>query len=233
MLRPAGRILRADIACSADGRSKGWGTAVFATPQEAQHAINTFDGWEVDGRVIKVRWDKYQGSPGHPSPQLSPATGLSSPQVMRPQLSPSQTTLPGDYVALAPNQGQPNWQPSMVPAGPLRQIPPIAAAAPLQLPQPLPLNHAQSQFAQGYQFQGQSPSQNPSTFTGVVYNPSGGWYTSYAAHPVPATMGPQIQPPTPAGAFNMGVPQHPLNQMNGQHQDPPSSSNSSHKVFAI
>jgi len=66
LLQPAGRILRADIALGPDGRSKGWGTAVFATPQEAQNAIDTFDGWEMDGRIIKVRWDKYQGSPSQP-----------------------------------------------------------------------------------------------------------------------------------------------------------------------
>ncbi len=36
------------------GRSKGFGFVEMATPEEAQKAIEMFDGQEIDGRRVKV-----------------------------------------------------------------------------------------------------------------------------------------------------------------------------------
>ncbi|MCI5108408.1 MAG: RNA-binding protein [Candidatus Pacebacteria bacterium] len=36
------------------GRSKGFGFVEMSTPEEAQKAIEMFDGQEVDGRAVKV-----------------------------------------------------------------------------------------------------------------------------------------------------------------------------------
>ena len=139
-----------------DGRSKGWGTAVFATPQEAQNAIDTFDGWEVDGRIIKVRWDKYQGSTNQPSPQLVPTAGLSSPQMMHAQLSPAQTPRPTDYVAIASSQAQHTWQSQFLAGNirPMQPMQPMSAPSTMQpamqpappMPMTGPHSHFQSVF---------------------------------------------------------------------------------------
>lgn len=39
LLRKAGNIVRVDIACGADGRSRGFGTALFGTHEGAKRAI--------------------------------------------------------------------------------------------------------------------------------------------------------------------------------------------------
>lgn len=36
------------------GRSKGFGFVEMSTPEEAQKAIEMFDGQEIDGRAVKV-----------------------------------------------------------------------------------------------------------------------------------------------------------------------------------
>lgn len=39
LFRQAGGVVRADIALAADGRSKGFGTVIFSTEEEAKKAI--------------------------------------------------------------------------------------------------------------------------------------------------------------------------------------------------
>lgn len=57
--RSCGSIIRADILLDADGRSKGAGTVVFETPEDAERAINAMDKVELSGRVVDVRMDRY------------------------------------------------------------------------------------------------------------------------------------------------------------------------------
>lgn len=57
LLRPVGGLVRADVA-ERNGRLRGYGTAVFSTPEEAQRAIQRFSGHVMDGREIEVRLDK-------------------------------------------------------------------------------------------------------------------------------------------------------------------------------
>jgi RNA recognition motif-containing protein len=206
-----------------DGRSKGWGTAVFASPQEAQNAIDTFDGWEVDGRIIKVRWDKYQGSTNQPSPQLVPTTGLSSPQMMHAQLSPAQTPRPNEYVALPSNHAQQTWQSQFL-TGNIRPMPSMQPAPPI--PMAGPHSHFQSAFVQP-QFTNQGPSGNPQVpsgpYPGMLFN--GQWYPNYSTT-VPQ-LAPQVRLPSSAEAFNF-VP-HPAHTQNIQHNE----SSNSHNVYGI
>lgn len=54
----AGRVVRADIMTETSGRSKGCGTVLFDSPEDAAHAINMFNGALVDGREIDVRMDR-------------------------------------------------------------------------------------------------------------------------------------------------------------------------------
>ncbi|KAI0002141.1 hypothetical protein BJV74DRAFT_724743, partial [Russula compacta] len=58
LFRQAGTILRADIALGQDGRSRGFGTVVFATEHDAERAVNMFNGYEYNGRPLKVHYDK-------------------------------------------------------------------------------------------------------------------------------------------------------------------------------
>lgn len=51
----AGNVESATVIVDrATQRSKGFGFVEFATPEEAQKAIEMFDGKEIDGRQVKV-----------------------------------------------------------------------------------------------------------------------------------------------------------------------------------
>lgn len=71
LFRNAGNILRADVALGPDGRSRGFGTVLFATPEDAQNAMHIYNGYEYNGRVLKVHFDKFAqpgSNAGTPSP---------------------------------------------------------------------------------------------------------------------------------------------------------------------
>lgn len=82
----AGSVVRADVQSNHQGRSKGCGTVLFASAEDAQNAIATLNGHELGGRNIEVREDRfpkraYGGAPGGfatrgarpPRPQRFPA----------------------------------------------------------------------------------------------------------------------------------------------------------------
>ena len=96
LLRPAGRIVRADIAMSPDGKTRGFGTALFVTPAEAATAIDMFDGYLLEGRALQVRWERFGTETGSsstpeqantpifpPSPSHTPTTSPSSRSIAR------------------------------------------------------------------------------------------------------------------------------------------------------
>ena len=58
LFRAAGNIQRADVALNADGRSRGFGTVLFASPEDAQNAVRLYHGYEFNGRVLKVHFDR-------------------------------------------------------------------------------------------------------------------------------------------------------------------------------
>lgn len=64
LFRSAGNVVRADINIGPDGRSKGSGIVVFATPEDAQNAIAQYNGYDWSGRPIEVREDRFAGSAG-------------------------------------------------------------------------------------------------------------------------------------------------------------------------
>ncbi|KAA1472458.1 hypothetical protein DENSPDRAFT_801049, partial [Dentipellis sp. KUC8613] len=85
LFRQAGTILRADVALGQDGRSRGFGTVVFAGEGDAERAVRMFNGYEYNGRPLKVHYDKYPPSalsaaPYAPAPSMSRAgTAPTSP----------------------------------------------------------------------------------------------------------------------------------------------------------
>lgn len=48
------------MAGEQSGRSKGFGTITFAKHDQAAQAIDEFNGADLDGRTIEVRWDRGQ-----------------------------------------------------------------------------------------------------------------------------------------------------------------------------
>ncbi|KAF9128947.1 hypothetical protein BGW39_004599 [Mortierella sp. 14UC] len=59
LFRKAGNIIRADVAHGSDGRSRGFGSVLFATPEDAKTAISMFDNYEYSGRTLRVHYDRY------------------------------------------------------------------------------------------------------------------------------------------------------------------------------
>mmetsp|Transcript_21290 Transcript_21290/g.50345 ORF Transcript_21290/g.50345 Transcript_21290/m.50345 type:complete len:510 (+) Transcript_21290:864-2393(+) len=55
--KQAGDVVRADVKTSDNGRSKGFGIVKFARAEDAQTAISTLSGVELDGRPLEVRPD--------------------------------------------------------------------------------------------------------------------------------------------------------------------------------
>ncbi|CAE6408088.1 unnamed protein product [Rhizoctonia solani] len=70
LFRSAGQILRADVALGPDGRSRGFGTVVYAKESDAARAVTMFNGYDYNGRILKVHYDRY--SPTNQSGSLSP-----------------------------------------------------------------------------------------------------------------------------------------------------------------
>lgn len=58
MFRKAGTVLRADVATGFDQKSKGYGTVLFATLDEARRAVEMFQGYNWFGRPLEVREDR-------------------------------------------------------------------------------------------------------------------------------------------------------------------------------
>ncbi|KAH7928622.1 hypothetical protein BV22DRAFT_988609, partial [Leucogyrophana mollusca] len=58
LFRAAGAVARADVALGPDGRSRGFGTVVYASEEGAERGRRMFDGYEFNGRPLKVHYDK-------------------------------------------------------------------------------------------------------------------------------------------------------------------------------
>jgi RNA recognition motif-containing protein len=59
MFEGVGEIVRADVVYGRDGRSRGYGTVQFSSQEEAQAAIEQFNGTELEGRKLLVKIDQY------------------------------------------------------------------------------------------------------------------------------------------------------------------------------
>ncbi|OIW26830.1 RNA-binding domain-containing protein [Coniochaeta ligniaria NRRL 30616] len=54
-----GGVIRADVHAGPDGRPKGSGTVLFETPDDARSAIQQFNGYDWQGRLLEVREDRF------------------------------------------------------------------------------------------------------------------------------------------------------------------------------
>jgi hypothetical protein len=87
LLRNAGNILRADIAIGPDGKSRGYGTALFANAEEARRAITMYDGYVFNGRAIRVHLDKF-------APPMAPSLPASVASAVMPGSGSIMPALP-------------------------------------------------------------------------------------------------------------------------------------------
>lgn len=55
LMREAGDVIRADVKTDSWGKSRGFGTVIFATQEDANRAIEKFNGHEIGGRRIDLR----------------------------------------------------------------------------------------------------------------------------------------------------------------------------------
>ncbi|KAG6032885.1 hypothetical protein E4U41_007091 [Claviceps citrina] len=60
----SGSVIRADVHSGPDGRPKGSGIVVFESPDDARNAIQQFNGYDWQGRMLEVREDRYAGAGG-------------------------------------------------------------------------------------------------------------------------------------------------------------------------
>ncbi|KAG7663325.1 GBP2 [[Candida] subhashii] len=63
IMRDAGEVVRADVRLDSWGKSRGFGTVVFNTPEEANKAIEMFQGYEIEGRKLDTRPGRTQVRP--------------------------------------------------------------------------------------------------------------------------------------------------------------------------
>ncbi|KAI0701039.1 hypothetical protein BC835DRAFT_1324642 [Cytidiella melzeri] len=79
LFRRAGTVLRADVSLAPDNRSRGYGTVLLATAEDAGRAVDMFNGFVWQTRTLEVRLDRMAGEDNQLQPQgLSGGVGLSS-----------------------------------------------------------------------------------------------------------------------------------------------------------
>ncbi|KAI5480433.1 RNA-binding domain-containing protein [Pseudohyphozyma bogoriensis] len=72
------------IAQGPDGRSRGFGSVLFGNSQDAERAVQMYNGYDYNGRALKVHFDKFSPTAGS-SPSLypmppPPPSGMGYPQ---------------------------------------------------------------------------------------------------------------------------------------------------------
>ncbi|KAB5594673.1 RNA recognition motif domain-containing protein [Ceratobasidium theobromae] len=131
LFRTAGQILRADVALGPDGRSRGFGTVVYAKEADATRAVTMFNGYDYNGRILKVHYDRY--SPTNQSGNLSPnsmhATATGPLAILVPplqtDLSPPAHPASGMQLAMPQTPEYMLFPPRSQPQSPFDQYPPM------------------------------------------------------------------------------------------------------------
>ena len=59
IFREVGEVIRVDIPLGSDGRSRGFATVLYETPEAAQEAVKKFHEFDLEGRKLIVREDQY------------------------------------------------------------------------------------------------------------------------------------------------------------------------------
>lgn len=115
LFRAAGNIQRADVALTAEGKSRGFGTVLFASPEDAQNAVRIYHGYEYSGRTLKVHFDRFAQA-------TIPATGAlpASPSQYTGAFAAANTPMPVSNAA-SQQASQQNSQHMQVASMPIPQ----------------------------------------------------------------------------------------------------------------
>ncbi|EIM88859.1 uncharacterized protein STEHIDRAFT_52958 [Stereum hirsutum FP-91666 SS1] len=89
LFRKAGTVLRADVSLGPDNRSRGYGTVLLASAEDAGRAVDMFNGYSWQTRVLEVRLDRLPpelglgvgeppgvGSAGYATPVMGVGVGV-------------------------------------------------------------------------------------------------------------------------------------------------------------
>lgn len=74
LFRRAGTVLRADVSLGPDNRSRGYGTVLLATAEDAGRAIDMFHGYSWQTRILEVRPDRVPPDLDNPLSAPTPIT---------------------------------------------------------------------------------------------------------------------------------------------------------------
>jgi len=94
LFRRAGTVLRADVSLGPDNRSRGYGTVLLATAEDAGRAVDIFNGYSWQTRTLEVRPDRLPPDLDNSLGSMAgPAVGL--PTVANPLTSVLQSSVHG------------------------------------------------------------------------------------------------------------------------------------------
>lgn len=79
LFRKAGTVLRADVSLGPDNRSRGYGTVLLATAEDATRAVEMFHGYNWQTRTLEVRPDRIPQDFDGPNPTLASSVAFHSP----------------------------------------------------------------------------------------------------------------------------------------------------------
>ncbi|TEB34085.1 hypothetical protein FA13DRAFT_1729555 [Coprinellus micaceus] len=171
LFRRAGTVLRADVSLGADNRSRGYGTVLLATAEDAGRAIDMFNGYEWQGRMLEVRVDRIGGPmSGESTTMQGLGAGMQAPMMGGVQIvntmglyQQAQTFLsPSPQFASQSQVQSPAFSLQVQPSGQQHQIfspqPQHLSIGQIQSQLQIP---GQSQFEklQSQQYHGQQPQQ--------------------------------------------------------------------------
>lgn len=143
LFRAAGSILRADVALNEDGRSRGFGTVLFASPEDAQTAVRLYHGYEYNGRILKVHFDRH--TPYGPASFMVPTdpSQYTSAFHTRRMAPPAPLLPPMPAPVPSPFSHQPHVMPDMARMAPMHETasPWMHATAPRPSDAPRPSHH--------------------------------------------------------------------------------------------
>ncbi|KAF0394555.1 telomere maintenance protein [Gigaspora margarita] len=152
LFRNAGNIIRADVSTNYDGRSRGFGTVLFATPEDARNAVGMYNGYEFQGRTLRVHFDKFSLPPmpphhHHHNPHPHP---VHLPPPVHQHHRPPPTLIPGIPHNYHLGPPPPIPHPHFIPPTHMGPFSPPLATPPLTSPPPFtatynPLAHINSQ----------------------------------------------------------------------------------------
>lgn len=91
LFRKAGTVLRADVSLGPDNRSRGHGTVLLATAEDAGRAIDMFNGYSWQTRILEVRPDRLPPDFDSLNPNPTPFSTVSSPGTFASPQVPSSS----------------------------------------------------------------------------------------------------------------------------------------------